>query len=138
MTTTEEYMRRFLVADASIAAEVATRVSYNVVPQTKDGPYIFFQQAGGNDDIALDDSAGVPTRPRYALECWADKPAAAITLKNLVQGKLHKFRGTFGDSVVSTTVKGIFAEDVDDEYIPQGNGSDDGLHGAALFAEVVL
>jgi hypothetical protein len=134
VTTTEEHLRKFLLADSSIAGAVGSRVSFNVVPQDKDVPYIFFQQEGSTDDAALDDSAGTPTRPRYALECWADKPSDAISLKNLLQAKLHKHRGTFGD----TTVKGIFAEDVDDEYVPMGNGSDDGLHGCHLFAEVVL
>jgi hypothetical protein len=133
VTTTEKNLKDFLLASDSIKA-VVKAVSYNHVPQDKDTPYIFFQQSGATDDIALDDSAGTPTRPRYAVECWADNPPDAISLKNLVQARLHKHRGTFGD----TTVKGIFAEDVDDEYVPMGNGSDDGLHGAALFAEVVL
>lgn len=133
MATTEENLRTFLLASVEIKAAVKA-ISYNHVPQDKDTPYIFFQQSGATDDIALDDSAGAPTRPRYAIECWADRPADAISLKNLVQARLHKHRGTFG----TTTVKGIFAEDVDDEYIPNGNGDDLGLHGAALFAEVVL
>jgi hypothetical protein len=133
VTTTEKNLKDFLLASDSIKAAVKA-VSYNHVPQDKDTPYIFFQQSGATDDIALDDSAGTPTRPRYAVECWASNPPDAITLKNLVQARLHKHRGAFGD----TTVKGIFAEDVDDEYVPMGNGSDDGLHGAALFAEVVL
>lgn len=137
MATTEEYLRRFLLADSNIKAAVKA-VSYNHVPQDKNTPYIFFQQSGATDDIALDDSAGTPTRPRYAVEIWADTPADAISVKNLVQSKLHKHRGTLGDSIASTTVKGIFAEDIDDEYIPNGNGDDLGLHGAALFAEVVL
>lgn len=134
MTTTEEHMRKFLLADTSIAAAVGTRVSYNYVPQDKDAPYIFFQQSGATDDIALGDSASVPTRPTYAVECWADNPADAIALKNLVQARLHKHRGTFGD----TTVKGIFAADVDDDYVPNGNGEDAGMHSASLLAEIVL
>jgi hypothetical protein len=133
VATTEENMVTFLLASDSIKAAVKA-VSYNHVPQDKDTPYIFFQQSGATDDVALDDSAGTPTRPRYAVEVWADRPADAIEIKNLVQARLNKHRGTFGD----TTVKGIFAEDVDDEYIPNGNGDDDGLHGASLFAEVVL
>jgi len=133
MTTTEEHLRKFLLADANIKATVKA-ISYNHVPQDKDVPYIFFRQNGANDDIAMDDSAGVPTRPQYAVECIADRPADAIALKNLVQARLHKHRGTFGD----TTVKGIFAEDVNDEYVPNGVGDDDGLHVAALLAEVVL
>ena len=134
MTTTEENMRTFLLASDAIKAAVSTRVAYNRVPQDKDTPYIFFQQQGAEDDISLGDSAGMPTRPRYAVECWDDSPSGAIALKNLVQARLHKHRGTFGD----TTVKGVFASDADDEYIPNGDGGDDGLHGVALFAEVVL
>jgi hypothetical protein len=137
VTTTEEYLRRFLLADAGIK-EVVRAVSYNIVPQNKEAPYIFFQQAGAVDDIALDDSAGVPTRPRYDIECWDSTPSGAIALKNMVQAKLHKFRGTFGDSVASTTVKGIFAEDVNDDYVANGGGEDEGMHSSALNAEVVL
>ena len=133
MATTEENLRTCLLDSSDIKAAVKA-VSYNFVPQDKDTPYIFFQQSGATDDVSLGDSAGTPTRPRYAIECWAENPYDAISLKNLVQSRLHKYRGTFGD----TTVKGIFAEDVDDNYIPNGNGGDDGLHGAALFAEVVL
>lgn len=133
MTTTEENLKAFIQSDA-IKAVVGTRVSYNHVPGNFKTPYIFFQQAGSADDISLGDSPGTPTRPRYAWECWADNPAEAIALKNLVQARLHKYRGAVG----TLTVQGIFAEDVDDEYIPNGNGGDDGLHGAALFSEVVL
>lgn len=133
MTTTEENMRAHLFGDADIKA-TARAISYNHVPQDKETPYIFFQQSGANDDAAMDDSNGVPTRPRYAVECWDATPAGAIELKNLVQARLNKYRGTFGD----TTVKGIFAEDVDDNYVPGGSGGDDGLHGAHLEAEVVL
>lgn len=133
MTTTEANLRAFLLANADIKAAVKA-VSYNIVPQSKDTPYIFFQQSGAADDIALTDSAGTPTRPRYAIEVWDTRPADAITLKNLVQARLHRHRGTFGD----TTVQAIFAEDVDDEYIANGNGDHEGLHGSAFFAEVVL
>jgi hypothetical protein len=133
VTTTEENLRTFMLSD-SIKAVVGARVSYNKVPQDKDAPYIFFQQQGAEDDVALDDSAGTPTRPRYAIELWDHTPAGAIALKNLVQARLNKHRGAFGD----TTVKGIFASDADDEYVPNGAGDDDGLHGTALFAEVVL
>lgn len=133
VTTTEEHMRKFLLADSSIKDTVKA-VSYNKVPQNKDTPYIFFQQSGADDDVALDDSPGEPTRPQYAIECWDRTPAGAIALKKLVHARLNKHRGTFGD----TTVKGIFAANVDDDYVPNGNGDDDGLHGSFFIAEVVL
>ncbi len=134
MTTTEENLRAFILADANIKASVATRVSYNKVPQDKDVPYIFFQQQGADDSPVLDDSPRAPLQPRYAIECWAATPASAVALKNLVQPRLNLYRGTFGD----TTVKGIFAADADDEYVPLGDGGDSGLHGVAIVAEVVL
>lgn len=125
-------MKAHLLGDSSINSAV-TDVAYNHVPQGPRGAYIFFQQSGAVDDIALGDSAGRPTRTRFAVECWSDDPYDAVTLKGLVQARLHKYRGAFGDS----TVQGIFAEDVDDQYVPNGNGADDGLHSASLFAEVV-
>lgn len=134
MATTEENLRAFLLADADIKAAVKA-VSYNHVPQDKDSPYIFFQQSGATDDTAMDDAAGTPTRPRYTFEIWADNPADAIALKNTVQGKLHRYRGSFG---TDGTAKGIFAEDVSDNYIGNGNSGDDGMHGAFFDAEVVL
>lgn len=126
-------MKAFIQSDA-IKAVVGDRVSYNHVPQDKDKPYIFFQQSGADDDIALDDSAGVPNRPQFAIEAYADTPSEAVELKNLVHARLHKHRGAFGD----TTVKGIFCANVDDNYEPAGGGSDDGLHWSAFLAEVVL
>jgi len=134
MATTEENFRTFLLADTAIAAVVGQRVNYNHVPQSKEPPFIFYQQSGANDDACLDDPAGVPNRPQYSIECWADLPENAIALKNLVQAKINKYRGTFG----GTTVQAIFAADVNDDYVMRGDGGDGGFHGAALLAEVVL
>lgn len=133
MATTEENLRTYLLSVPSIKAAVRS-ISYNIVPQDKDAPYIFFQQAGAGDDAALGDSARVPNRPRYDIECWADSPSEAITIKNLLQANLHLYRGAIGDA----TAKGIFAEDVNDDYVANGGGEDEGLHSAALNAEVVL
>lgn len=138
MTTTEEYLRKFLIADSAISALVGTRVAYNNFPATKGNPRIFFQQTGAVDDVAMDDSAGEPTRPQYTIEAIDSTPEGAVALRKLVHAKLHKHRGTFGDSVASTTVKGIFAADVADNYTPNGLGEDGGQHWAAFIAEVVL
>lgn len=134
MATTEENLRAFLLADAAIADAVGSRVAFNKFPQTKGTPRIFFQQSGSVDDTAMDDAAGAPTRPQFTLEAYDSTPEGAVALKKLVQNKLHKHRGAFGD----TTVKGIFAADVADNYTPNGLGEDAGLHWAALIAEVVL
>lgn len=133
MATTEENMVTFLKADASIKSAVRI-ISYNKVPQDKQTPYIFFQQSDADDDIALGDSAGEPNRPAYDIEVWADNPAEAIAVKKLVHARLHKHRGTFG----ATTVQAIFAKSVDDNYVTNGAGDDDGLHGSFFRAEVVL
>jgi hypothetical protein len=134
VTTTEENLATFVMSNSSIKTATGGRIAYNHVPQDDETPYIFFQQQGADNDVALDDLQTTPNRPRYAIECWADNPADAIALKNLIQPHLNCYRGTFGD----TTVKGIFAKDADDEYVPNGAGDDDGLHGVALIAEVVL
>jgi hypothetical protein len=134
MATTEENLRTFLLAGTGIAAAVGDRIAFNSIPQGKGTPRIFFQQSGSVDDTAMDDSAGAPTRPQFTIEVYDSKPEGAVAVKKLVQNCLHKHRGTFGD----TTVKGIFAADVADNYTPNGLGEDAGLHWAALIAEVVL
>lgn len=134
MATTEENLVTFLLADSTVTAKVGNRVDFNHVPESDGTPYIFFQQQGASDAPVLDDSARTPLRPTYAIECWAMTPADAVTLKNILQGKLHLYRGTMG----SQTVKGIFAEDASDEYVYAGDGGDGGYHGVAIFAEVVL
>lgn len=134
MATTPENLRTFLLADSSIANEVGSRIAYNIVPEDKGSPYIFFQQSGATDDIALDDSAGAPNRPQFVVECYAETPSRAIVIKNLVHARLHKYRGTFGD----TTTRGIFAEDVSDAYIRNGDGGDEGLHASTINVEIVL
>ena len=53
--------------------------------------------------------------------------------RGVVQAKLNKYRGAMG----GVTVQAIFAADVNDDYVPQGDGSDLGLHSASLLAEVV-
>ena len=134
MTTTEENLRAFLLSDTGIAAACGSRVAYNHFAQTKGNPRIFFQQSGAADDVALDDSAGVPNRPQFTIESIASTPEGAVALKNLVHAKVNKHRGALGD----TTVKGIFAADVADNYTPKGLGEDAGQHWAAFIAEVVL
>ena len=134
MTTTEENMRTFLLSDSDIAQAVGPRVAYNNFGQTKGNPRIFFQQTGAADDVAMDDPAGEPTRPQYTIEAIDSTPEGAVALKKLVHAKVNKARGTFGD----TTVKGIFAADVADNYSPNGLGEDAGQHWAAFIAEVVL
>lgn len=131
--TLEENLAAFLKADTTLKNTVGGRVAYNHVPQLDEIPYIFFQQTGTTDDSGIGDSAGLPTRFQYTIECWDDDCLRAKATGRRAQQILNKYRGAFGD----TTVQAIFADTQNDDYQPRGIMDDEGFHGAFLNVEVV-
>jgi hypothetical protein len=133
VTTVAENLRAKVLADTTVSARIADRMSYNRIPQSEHKPYIWFTQSGSSHDVAMDDAAGGPNRRMFDLECVSPVPEEARMLIDAVQAALNNHRGTFGDS----TCQAIFATEQDDQYVPRSSGGDDGLHACALLVEVV-
>lgn len=133
MTTVAENLKTKVLADTTVEAKVAGRMSYVRVPQNTIKPYIWYAQSGSTHDVALDDSPGGPNRRTFDLECISTVPDEARSIVDAVQAALNSYRGSFGDS----TCQGIFAQEQQDGYEPRGISGDSGLYVCALLVEVV-
>lgn len=134
MATLAQNLRTVLTGDATLAEYVGARVHHNYAPDPDKGYFIYYAQTGNVDDMALDDSAGQPTRTQFAVEIHGDDIGTVRTIANRCQSILHKKRGAFGDQ----TVQGVFAENMADDYMPKAVQGDQVRHWAALALEVVL
>lgn len=133
MAVLEENLRTWLMADATIASYIGSRV-FDSQLANDEGDFIFFQLAETGYEDALDDSSGgLPFRRVYDVECWSDDLARSRVLGQRVQSYAHLYTGTFGD----TTVKRIFAANQDEEYQPKGDGSGSCFHSTNLRLEVI-
>lgn len=134
MADVAENLRAFLLTDAGISAAVGTnRIAQTHVPEEFAGTLIWFGRTGVAMNDCLDAAAGDNAlSDAFDLECIAETQDAAQALVELVKGKLHAYRGTFG----TQTVQGCFCEDHTDGYESRVIESDSGLFTAAVRVEV--
>lgn len=133
MATLAQNLRAVLIGDTTLKEYVGARVHDSYAPDPDRGYFIAYAQTGNVDDMALDDSAGQPTRTQFAVEIHGDDLGVVGTIAERCQAILHKMRGTFGD----TTVKGVFAESMSKDYIPKAVQGDQVRSWMALAVEVV-
>lgn len=127
----EEDLRIYLLAATTIQTQVGDRVHYNHVPQQSDLPYVWFRRSALNEDVEFDGPGGLK-RTSFDLECYGENEDEAQDLGTDVRARLHGAKGTVGDS----TSLGIFVSDQDDDYIPRGDASDEGLNQISFSIEV--
>lgn len=106
------------------------RVHQNVVPEHQGNtfPRCWYGRASRVDDLDLDGTRGELSESEYDVECISTNIDQAIAAADAIRTNLNGKRGTFG----AMTVKGVFVEDQDDDYIPRGTGEDAGAHVSAL------
>lgn len=128
MTTFAEDLKTYVVADSTgVNATISGRMHFNQLPQDSSRPHIWYRTASDRVDLTLDKTGGLH-EARYDLECIATSASVAQSLADAVKSRLHGVQATVGNS----KAQGIFVEDADDSYEPQGNGADAGLHVVAL------
>ena len=131
MPSLGEDIRTWILADASIAAVVGTRVEQNKLSQGKEGLAIWYGRATTENADTIDAAVGtVPFSQTFDLECIGPDIDAVLDLAELVKA-LNYTRGSIG----SGTVQGVFIDDHQDDYVSRAIGSDDGRHIAALTLE---
>lgn len=111
-------LRAFLLADASIAAVVGTRVYPLRMPQGERGASLVYSRVSGLGDHHMEGASGL-TRPRFQIDAWATSADAATELADLVKARLDGYRGpmTTNDSPAQTvTVQGVFFESERENY----------------------
>ena len=129
MTTLAENFRTLITSATTITTNVGDRVHANRMPVASQYPAIFFIRSSAETDRDFDGATG-PTRSVFDTECLTDDtgPVEAIELAEDVRILLDGYSGAMG----TTTVQGIFVTDKDDDYLPRGNASDEGIHVVAL------
>lgn len=127
-------LRTFLLADTTVTGVVGQRVHQAKVPEGQDAPFIWFGRSGTTEIDILDQQPGAePFSTTFDLEVISDDLSEAQDLAIYVKSTLNNYSGAFADS----TVKGIFATDHNDQYIPRGIGSDDGRFVPAIQVEII-
>jgi len=110
-------LRAFLLADAGIAAIVATRVFPIKLPQGTKTASIVYTRISGAGIYHMGGESGL-SMPRYQIDSWAPNGDAATTLANLIKDRLSGYRGVMGSGGAAVTVQGVFMaaemEDYDD------------------------
>lgn len=133
MADTAENLRTFVLAGASIANVIGSRMAQNSIPEDYDLPYVWFRQAGVTYEGTTDAAAGTaPDEYLYDLECVSDDVDEAADLAELVRTRLAFYRGALGDQ----TVQAIFVEDHEDDYFPRNADAEQGIHVASLRVSV--
>jgi hypothetical protein len=127
----EEDLRTYLLAATTIQTVVGDRIHHNHVPESSDLPYVWYRRSSEINEVDMDGPGGL-FNTEFDIECYAADDAEAQELGDSVRARLNGVRGTVGAS----TVQGIFVTDKDDDYIPRGDASDDGLNQVALTANV--
>jgi len=115
----------------SIAADGC--VEQNTIRQQAPSPRIWYQRGSSEEPV---DCAGVGglVESTWDIECHSDDLDQALDLADAVKRRLNGHFGSFGTG----RVMGVFVEDHDDDYIPAGVGSEEGLYVAAISARIIF
>ncbi len=126
-----EDLIQFLFEDGDVNIIVEGQVSQNIIPQKDELPAIWFQRSGEEEPLDMGGTGGLKATT-IDLECLSEDIDQVIELGSKAKTALHGKNGAFG----TTTVQGVFVDDKDDDYVPKGNQSDDGIHVSAMTVKV--
>lgn len=144
MAEIDEDLRSFLIADASIARKIGTRIHENQVPVnpltgefTSQAPFIYFVQTDDITDDCLDDSPGaVAVGTQFALEVVAQSIRDARAIGKLVRARLHLANSTTAFGSLSGGVQECFCENQRDDYQERSGATGRGFHVESFNVEV--
>ena len=95
MSTVNEGVRAYLVAQSAITALCSTRVRTTQADQSDDLPYILLTTVSDMSVYAMAGEAGL-ARARQQVDVIARTPLAAIALSEAVRAAMSGYRGAMG------------------------------------------
>lgn len=130
----DEDLRTELLTAATTAL-VGSRVVQNVVPQDLGSlfPRIWYMRTDRQEEIDLAGTRGLFMTSNYDVEVSDLDIDSSISIADTIRTTLNGKYGTFG----AGSVKGVFVDDHDDQYIPRSVGDDEGIHVSALRVRIV-
>lgn len=119
-----EDVRSWMLSIGIVSSAVGTRCHENHVPDGKDTPYIWYRHGSIQPDDCLDDTAGnEPLSVSYDIEICGDDLGDCVDIAKAIRNATP-MRGTFGNA----TVKGVFVENHDEDYVYQNQFADEVRH----------
>jgi hypothetical protein len=101
-------LRTWMLAQASIAALVGTKVWTTEAPARSALPHILITKTGGDKYEAMDGTGGHGdlAEAEFDIECKATNPKAAETIANTVSAALKDYTGAMGDVTCAAAHEG--------------------------------
>lgn len=109
-------LRSFLLADATVAGIVGTRIYPVKLPQGVSGTSLILNEISGQGDHHMQGASGLVT-VRMQIGCWSQTADGAHALHLAVKECLDGFRGAMGSGASQVQVQGVFIDswrDIDD------------------------
>jgi hypothetical protein len=137
MSSIGENLRTFIVGSTSLstyfdAIDGIGTVEQNTIRQDAPSPRIWYQRNQQSEDLDVDGTGGL-VESTWDIEVHSESPdGQSLDIADVLKARLHGHKGAFGDQ----SVQGVFVEDHDDDYLPKGVASEDGLYVAALSAKI--
>lgn len=130
MTTIAEDFRTFVLDSPDIATLVGQRMHQHRIPDESRStfPHVWYRKSPHSDTPELDGTTGVLLETTFDVEVLTDDPDELDTLTDLMRTRLNGYPpangqpGAFG----SRPVRGVFAEDHDEDYVPFNLSDDEG------------
>lgn len=94
MSTIVEALRAYVLADATVAGLVGTRMYPVILPQDPPMPAITFQIISGASVISNDGPAGLES-PTFQIDCWAATYSQMDALFHAVRKRINGAKGVF-------------------------------------------
>lgn len=95
----EADVRTYVLADATVAALVGSRMVARMLPQSPTLPALVFQRIDTRRQHDLDGADGLP-RMRLQVTAWATLPLEAATVAQAVRTRLDGVKGVMGATTI--------------------------------------
>ena len=138
MASIGENLRTFLVNSTALSTFFDSIggigvIEQNTVREDAPSPRVWFQRADQRDEVDLSGTGGI-IDSRWDIEVHSETSVdEALDITDALKTRLNGYRGTFGNG----SILGSFVEDHDDQYLPKGDGSEDGLNIASIQARII-
>jgi len=132
MATLAADIRTVIVGSTDIAAVfpgvvAPGAVEHASVRENPPVPRLWYGLHRKDEELDLSNIGGM-VNSQWDVEVHSDDDAESITIAGAVKDFVHGHIGTFG----SRTAWSVKAEDHDEEYVPRGDASEDGIYVSAF------
>ena len=134
MADTAQNLRTLLTGTSAVSTICGAKVHQGTVPESDvaELPYLWMGRSSRKLDRVLSEAQGAASDEEwFDVEAISDDLDEAQRLADAVR-TLDNFRGTMG----TQTIKGLFLNDQDDNYVPRGTLGETELHVAALAVQI--